>query len=387
MIHRPRTLLTIGGVGIAVALLLSLQGFNRGYEESLNRNVDQLGYHVLVTAKGCPYEAATVMLKGGTGLRYIRSELADRLAVDQRVKTVSRQLIRPLFDTEAGTASFYMGVEDAFKVTNPVFREGGWFSGPQAAEAIMGFEAAELDQRHVGDEILVPDPSLPDERRILRVAGILDRVGNQTDGTVFVPLSWMQETFELDDRLTGVGVVLTEEALLEVDRYEDDLNGDPDMGEAQVIGLKAARNAIVGLLENARAMTLAVSLVALIVAMIGILNTVLMSVFERTPQIGTMKAIGASDRDVFRIILWETFLVTASGGVLGAVLAWTGGGLVSSLVRGLLPFAPTGNLVRIAFLDAGVTLLGVIVIGMAAGLYPALKAARMQPIEAIRKGD
>ena len=288
--HRARTALTVGGVGLAVALLVSLQGFNTGYEEALEANVERIGYHVLVTAKGCPYEAATVMLKGGTGLRYIRQEVADRLAKDDRVKLVSRQLIRPFFDVEQGTSSFYMGVEDAFRVTSLQFREGGWFSEPGVAEAILGYEAAELDQRHVGDELLVPDPGLPFERRVLKVVGVLDRVGNQTDGTVFVSLPWLQETFDLAGKLTGVGVVLTEDAIMQVDRYEDDLNSDPALGEAQVIGLKAARNAIIGLLENARALTTAVSLVALVVAILGILNTVLMSVFERTPQIGVMKA-------------------------------------------------------------------------------------------------
>ena len=116
--HKARTALTVSGVAIAVALLVSLQGFNAGYEKALNENVKKIGYHVLVTAKGCPYEAATLMLKGGTGLRYIREEIADRLATDKRVKTVSRQLIQPYFNVEGGTQSFYMGVEDAFRLDN-----------------------------------------------------------------------------------------------------------------------------------------------------------------------------------------------------------------------------------------------------------------------------
>ena len=385
--HKVRTALTAGGIALAVALMVSLQGFNAGYEKALNQNVEKIGYHVLVTAKGCPYEAATVMLKGGTGLRYIRQEIADRLVRDPRVKTVSRQLIRPFFDLDEGSSSFYLGVEDAFKVTNLRFREGGWFSSPEAAEAILGYEAAELEQRHVGDEVLVPDPELPFEKRVLKVVGVLERVGNQTDGTVHVPLAWLQKTFSLEGKLTGVGVVMKEEAIIEVDRYETDLNADPELGEAQVIGLKAARNAIIGLLENARALTTSVSLIAIIVAIIGIINTVLMSVFERTAQIGVMKAIGASDRDVFRIVLTETLVITLAGGLVGAGAAVVGSGIVASMVRGMLPFAPTGDLVSITPSILAWAAAGVFIVGLLAGLIPAIKAARQDPIKAMRAGE
>ncbi len=385
--YKLRTALTAGGVGLSVALLVSLQGFNTGYARALDKNVDRIGYHVLVTAKGCPYEAATVMLKGGTGLRYIREEVADLLAADDRVESVSRQLIRPFYDVEAGTSSFYMGVEDAFQVTDLSFREGGWFSGSSQREAIVGYEAAELEQRHVGDELLVPDESLPFEERVLTVVGVLDRVGNQTDGTVFVPLEWMQDNFELEGKLTGVGVVLTDDALLRVDDYEADLNADPSLGEAQVIGLKAARSAIIGLLENARTLTTAVSLVAVFVAFIGILNTVLMSVVERTPQIGVMKAVGASQLHIVRVVLGETLLVCLLGGVVGVLLALLGSDLVGLAVRGILPFAPAGELVIIepsVMLAVGV---GVVFTGLLAGLLPALRAARLDPIRAIRRGE
>ena len=60
-----RTVLTVGGVAIAVAVLVSLLGFDAGYQRGLKNDIDKMGYQLLVTAKGCPYEAATMMLKGG----------------------------------------------------------------------------------------------------------------------------------------------------------------------------------------------------------------------------------------------------------------------------------------------------------------------------------
>ena len=67
---RTRSILTVLGIAMAGWVLVSLFGFNKGYETSLNRDIDNLGFQMLVIAKGCPYEAATLMLKGGTGLKY-----------------------------------------------------------------------------------------------------------------------------------------------------------------------------------------------------------------------------------------------------------------------------------------------------------------------------
>ena len=97
--------------------------------------------------------------------------------------------------------------------------------------------------------------------------------------------------------------------------------------------------------------------------------------------------LGASDADVFRIVLGETLLICVAAGLLGAVAAILGSGLVAAAVRGMLPFAPTGDLVRIT----PVTLLqvgaGVVAVGLVAGLLPAWKASRMDPIRAIRSGE
>ncbi len=72
---KTRTVLTIVGISLSTWVLASLLGFNRGYESALNRDIDNMGFQVLVTAKGCPYEAATLMLKGGTGLRYMNESV------------------------------------------------------------------------------------------------------------------------------------------------------------------------------------------------------------------------------------------------------------------------------------------------------------------------
>ena len=77
---KARSLLTVLGIAMAAWVLVSLFGFNRGYEASLNKDIDNLGFQMLIVAKGCPYEAATLMLKGGTGLKYMNESIAASVA-------------------------------------------------------------------------------------------------------------------------------------------------------------------------------------------------------------------------------------------------------------------------------------------------------------------
>jgi putative ABC transport system permease protein len=118
-----------------------------------------------------------------------------------------------------GIAGYY-GVETAtFPAMKPFFRfhQGGWFHDGNAAEAVMGFEAAELEQREVGDLILVPEKNFQ-----LKVVGILERTGTQDDGTIFVPLKTLQKISGID-KITTIGIKVKKDAdstKLETELYQ-----------------------------------------------------------------------------------------------------------------------------------------------------------------------
>src|SRR4030067_938284 len=83
--RKIRSFLTIGGVGVAVAVLVSLLGFNAGYRKALEKDITNMGYQVLVTAKGCPYELATVALAGAGSLRYLTDDTVAKIKEDKDV--------------------------------------------------------------------------------------------------------------------------------------------------------------------------------------------------------------------------------------------------------------------------------------------------------------
>jgi putative ABC transport system permease protein len=376
---RTRSLLTVLGIAMAAWVLVSLFGFNRGYEASLNRDIDNLGFQMLVVAKGCPYEAATLMLKGGTGLKYMNETIAASVAAEPEVEGVTPMLMQVVFDPnkgETGGLAAFLGVDPLtfprMKSALP-FKAGGWFREPEAAEAVFGYEVAELEQREVGDLYLIPEKEVE-----VKVVGVLERTGTQDDGTIFLPLRTVQRIFGVTE-LTSIGIKVRKEADLKA--FEDKMYKLPDV---QVVSLSQVKTTIMTLVSTARVMVFSIALIAILIAMMGVVNTVLMSVMERRQEIGILKSMGALAGDIFKLVWLETVILCVGGGLVGAGLALLTARLADVLVRNLLPYSPSGGLVAI---DGGLVLmtLGVVTaIGLASGVYPSLKAARMRPLDTIR---
>lgn len=128
--RKIRTLLTIGGVGVAVAVLVSLLGFNQGYREALGRDIGGLGYEVLITAKGCPYELATVAIQGAGSLRYITDDTLLRIREDPEVKEITPLLLNPVSRWEGvGFLTFWGVDKDSYSRLRPALKiaYGRWF--------------------------------------------------------------------------------------------------------------------------------------------------------------------------------------------------------------------------------------------------------------------
>ncbi len=378
-----RTALTVGGVAIAVAVLVSLMGFDEGYKRGLQSDIDKMGFQVLVTAKGCPYEAATLMLKGGGGLRYMENEVYEKIVRDPRIDKVTPQLVHTVFDPDKnngrGGLALFMGIHSSFLELKPwvEFGSGRWFTSSTADEVIMGYEAAELEQRVVGDQIFVAGID-----KILTVAGIFKRTGTQDDGIIFLPIKKAGELFNLPDKLTGIGIKL--KSIDDLVDFQEDLYLEPGI---QVISMAQVRGTIYNLISSARVMTNSIALIAIVIAVIGVVNTILMSVFERTKEIGVLRALGASRLDIFQIIWIETVMICFVGGVIGNIIAFFGGNFIEQLVRGVIPYAPSGKLIYITGPLILYSFLGVIIIGLIAGIYPAFRASSLRPIEAVRGGE
>lgn len=378
--RKLRTTFTIIGIALSSWILVTLLGFNNGYKNSLNHDIEGMGFQIILTAKGCPYEAATLMLKGGTGLRYMPEKLLRDIQNSTEVAQATPMLMHAEFDPykgENGGTTVFLGIDAAsYPQMKPYFKfqKGEWFTAPQANEIVLGYEAAELEQREVGDSYLLPNSDIE-----FKIVGILERTGTQDDGMIFLPLQTLQKLYDKTGLLTMVGLRLHNNTNTSV--FEEKLYKLPDV---QVVSMAQVRNTIVSLVNSAKIIVLSVAVIAFLIAVFGVLNTVLMSVFERYQEIGILKSMGALPRHIFTMIWLETTVLCAGGSFIGICFAFIFADVSEKIIRAFLPFAPHGALISlspqlIVFSFSAITITGII-----GGLIPALRAAKIRPLEAIR---
>ncbi len=373
--HRTRSALTISGVALSVCVLVSLLGLGTGYRTSLIHSIDRLGYHVLVTSKGCPYEAATLLMQGGVIPMYMDEAIHREILQDADVATTTRLFLGSLPVHREGF-SLITGIENSFLKMKPwlTFQRGEWFNESATDEVILGYSVAAYYRKTIGDDF-----PLKGLGQTFRVRGIFDRSGTQDDGTIFVPLGVAQRLFDKKEKLTGIGVKLKD--LSRIDGFSERVFEIPSV---QVITMAQVQRTLLDLLGTARFFIGTVTIVAVAIAVLGVMNTMLIAVFERTREIGVMRAIGASRGDVFALICAEALIICTIGGIAGGGIAVLGSRLASEAVRAILPFAPPGALVQID----GVLLIGGIAMaigmGILAGIIPGWRASRLHPIAWMR---
>ena len=114
------------------------------------------------------------------------------------------------------------------------------------------------------------------------------------------------------------------------------------------------------LISTAQVMVLSIASIAILIAIVGVINTILTSVMERFQEIGILKTVGAMPWDIFKLVWIETLILCTTGGILGIILALILSRVTDVLMRSVLPYAPSGGLVIIDFKLILTTLLGII---------------------------
>ena len=372
--HRARSLVAVLLVAVATALVAFTLGFRSGFERALDRNVEALGYQVLVTGKGCPHEAATLILRGGAIPMYIQEEVYRHVVAQPEVADSTRFLMQSLPGELPGSHQLYVGIDADFLRLKPGvgFQRGEWFSAESADEAILGFNVAEFRRLTVGEPIEVLG-------RRLTVRGVLDQLGTQDDGTVFLPLAVAQDVFEKPDRLTGIGLRLDDvgSAAGLIDRLYD-------VPSIQVVRMSEVQSAVLNVLRGMRALLLAFAAVCLTLALLGVFGAALLTLQEQRPELGVLRALGCPGRTLFGLAWCESLVLSTLGAGGGTVLALVLRGAAERFLRASLSFVPGGPVVETTPAVLGASAALVVVLCLVAAVLPAWRGAVAPPATSMR---
>jgi len=387
--RKVRTGLTILSIAVAVAVLYTLLSFNKGYAASLKQQLQQMGVHVLAVPPGCPFEAASLLLKGGKPPSYLDERKVEAIAALPGVQIAAPGFMSAIMRDDR--TDIYYGMDQrtiALKNWWKLKPGGQWFTDDRQDGVVLGSDAAvtelvinqQTDPFTPGQELWVPELHRP-----LKIIGILEPTGTQDDGFFYVPLPLAQRIFQQPGKVTTVALRLKDPAQSgAVSAQLQQMDGVEVITMSELLGTQQR------LMDSAKMLVMAIVFIAIAISAVGVLNTVLMSVFERTREIGVMRATGASKRHIFALVWLETLLMTAVGGMSGLLAAIGGAGVMERLVVSALAtvkFMTVSTHSRLAAFDPRIvvmTLLFVLGIGLLAGVYPAYRASRQEPIEALR---
>ena len=397
--HKLRSFLTMFGIAWGVGSLLLLVGLGEGFRSGQEKNLKELGSDILFIFPGRIPAVANSQQSG----RWYQFTYGDLVAIRAEAKhlraispVLNREDIRAVSDYGSTNGQVFGVAPDYNQIRTVPVGTGRWFNDQDDQEhrrvAVVGWELVKNifpGRPAIGASILLNGVNFD-------VIGIVDKVGreanNGTNARIFVPIGTMRTLFRLkgnsqEDALSFINYQpLTREEHLaaknEVHQIIARRHGfDPKLEDAFEDWDTVDNMKKVGKIFDAMDWFLGVvGVVTLGLGAIGIINIMLVSVTERTKEIGLRKALGATHRNILTQFFVEgAFLTMLSGGVgLAAVTT-----LVTLLA--MLP-APEGfDTPRIVPASAAAAVLSLAIAGVAAGLYPARKAALLQPVEALRQ--
>ena len=222
----------------------------------------------------------------------------------------------------------------------------------------------------------------------VRVVGILEEKGGMEDSKIYMPIDGAVDVIE--DAKKDVYDTITVKA-----KSEDSVDGlmseiekklmisrhiiREDDRDFTVMASKSLAESVTEMMSSMTLFLGAIAAVSLLVGAVGIANTMFTSVLEKTKEIGTMKAIGAKNRDILMIFLFNSAMVGLVGGILGVILgAFVSSGLQATMGGGIT----SGNGLSILLMVEGLGLA--VLIGVISGVVPAYRASKLKPVDALR---
>jgi putative ABC transport system permease protein len=391
--HKLRSFLTMLGIVIGVGAVITLMSVGKGSTEQILSNIESMGANLMTVRGGASMFGGVRGMVGGSATLTLEDSEAIVANIDHidAAAASSSSNLQLIYGTE-NMNSQVTGVSVAYpQVNNLTVASGSFFTEEQyqhvAKVVVIGSNVAETlfgTASPVGQKMRAGT-------MIVTVIGVLESKGgafNSTDDAVYIPLTLLQQAVSQTRTAQGEKVVSSISLTVTADEYADQVKADITAllrtrhrlatGVADDFNIQSMSDIVATLTETTGTMTLllgAIAGISLLVGGIGVMNIMLVSVLERTREIGIRKALGAKERDIWMQFLIEASFLTLAGGIIGVVGGWGVSWLLNKM--DVVSTIVTSDIVVLAVSVS-------IAIGLFFGFYPAWNASRLDPIEALR---
>lgn len=385
--NKMRSILTMLGIIIGVAAVIALVSIGNGVKQDIQNSISSLGSNLLMVMPGAPRTPGVRPSQGSMkSLKVSDYQAISKLDGVKAASPYTANSYVTIYQSKNWTTTV-SGVSSNFQdVNNWTMAEGRFISSKNVENrervAVVGQTVVKnlfAGEDPVGKEIRVKN--IP-----FRVIGVLNSKGNGTmgndqDDTIFIPYTTAMERVEGVDYLRMVYVVANDDN--GIDRLQSDIENllrvrhsikDTNLDDFNIQNMKSIMETMEQTTGTLTLFLGAVAAISLVVGGIGIMNIMLVSVTERTREIGIRKALGATYFVIVTQFLIEAVVISLMGGLLGIAL-----GIGASKLIGLASGMSTVISVPTIVLSFAFSMA----IGLVFGIYPARKAAKLNPIDAL----
>jgi putative ABC transport system permease protein len=369
LLRRPvRSGLTIVGLSVAVAAVVALVGISDGFSRQYQELYDHRGVDLVVQKVGSSAELNNSLPE----------DLAESIRKIPHVKECNGGLMDVVSFPERDLLAVII---NGWPADSPLFRDRTMLEGrfPTAEDhhkVIIGEQLAANLGKKLHDTIRIYDTDV-------EIIGIFRSASVFENGSIGTLIGDMQDYMNRPHQVTGF-VIRTDIPKDGAPEHRSQMDEVKKQIEALGEGIAATASTDfienVGLIKLTKAVAWVTSAIALVIGAIGTLNTMVMSVYERVREIGTLRAMGWRKSRVMSMILGESVVLSFAGAVIGSAAA-----LVLTRFLSRMPMTSElieGKIAPVIFVEG---FLLALLVGFAGALYPAFWGANLQPIEAMRK--